>query len=123
MLNVNLKPGTNLPHGSLFEFLRNSAMDAKNYFDASDTPIPPSSRISSGSASEARLKFPRSIVVTTGPSFLWTTKEPASGPIKQPDLSFALLVARRGYKRSAEPLHGLLGSPFKMMALPYLCRK
>jgi len=26
---------------TLYEFLRNSAMDAKNYFDASDAPIPP----------------------------------------------------------------------------------
>ncbi len=41
VLNVNIKSGTNQPHGTLYEFLRNSAMDAKNYFDASDAPIPP----------------------------------------------------------------------------------
>ncbi len=40
------KSGTNRLHGSLFEFLRNSALDAKNYFDLADQHIPPSSVIS-----------------------------------------------------------------------------
>jgi len=35
-VNVILKSGTNLLHGSLFEFFRNRNMDAKNYFDAPD---------------------------------------------------------------------------------------
>jgi hypothetical protein len=35
------KSGTNQIHGSLFEFIRNSDVDAKNYFDAHTTPIPP----------------------------------------------------------------------------------
>jgi len=33
--------GTNDLHGSLFEFHRNAALDAKNYFDLPDQPIPP----------------------------------------------------------------------------------
>jgi hypothetical protein len=41
VLNVNIKSGTNDLHGTAYEFLRNSAMDAKNYFDAGDQPIPP----------------------------------------------------------------------------------
>jgi hypothetical protein len=32
-VNVTLKSGTNDIHGSLFEFLRNSSLDAKNFFD------------------------------------------------------------------------------------------
>ncbi|HJS98972.1 MAG TPA: TonB-dependent receptor [Terriglobales bacterium] len=40
VVNVVLKSGTNQFHGSAFEFLRNSAMDAKNYFDPADFPIP-----------------------------------------------------------------------------------
>ena len=32
-VNVSLKSGTNQFHGSLFEFLRNRQMDAKNFFD------------------------------------------------------------------------------------------
>src|SRR6266851_1672121 len=35
------KSGTNRLHGSLFEFHRNAALDAKNYFDLSGQPIPP----------------------------------------------------------------------------------
>jgi len=40
VVNVVLKSGTNQFHGSAFEFLRNSAMDAKNYFDDPTLPIP-----------------------------------------------------------------------------------
>jgi len=41
VVNVVLKSGTNQFHGSAFEFLRNSALDAKNYFDSSSQPIAP----------------------------------------------------------------------------------
>jgi hypothetical protein len=41
VVNVVLKSGTNRFHGSLFEFLRNSAFDARNYFDSPDLPIAP----------------------------------------------------------------------------------
>jgi hypothetical protein len=38
------KSGTNTLHGALFEFVRNSALDAKNYFDSRSAPIPPFKR-------------------------------------------------------------------------------
>lgn len=41
VVNVVLKSGTNQFHGNLFEFLRNSVFDAKNYFDSPTLPIPP----------------------------------------------------------------------------------
>ena len=40
VLNVNIKAGTNALHGTVYEFLRNSAMDAKNYYDPGSSPIP-----------------------------------------------------------------------------------
>jgi len=40
VVNVVTKAGTNRFHGSAFEFLRNSYMDAKNYFDSATAPIP-----------------------------------------------------------------------------------
>jgi hypothetical protein len=44
VLNIVLKSGTNQIHGSSFEFLRNSWMDAKNFFDSPTVPIPPFKR-------------------------------------------------------------------------------
>jgi len=38
------KAGTNRFHGTAFDFLRNSFLDAKNYFDDPTQPIPPFKR-------------------------------------------------------------------------------
>ncbi|MGH9841490.1 MAG: TonB-dependent receptor domain-containing protein [Blastocatellia bacterium] len=44
-VNVSTKSGTNQFHATLFHFLRNSALDARNYFDRPDpAPIPPFKR-------------------------------------------------------------------------------
>ena len=40
VMNVVTNSGTNALHGSGFEFLRNSALDAKNYFDPASQKIP-----------------------------------------------------------------------------------
>ncbi len=39
-VTVSTKQGTNQLHGTLFHFLRNSALDAKNFFDPANDPIP-----------------------------------------------------------------------------------
>src|SRR5712692_1529495 len=41
VVDVVSKSGANEVHGSVFEFLRNSAMDARNFFNAKGTPFPP----------------------------------------------------------------------------------
>ena len=41
VINLTTKSGTNEPHGSVFEFLRNEALDARNFFDAPDSRKPP----------------------------------------------------------------------------------
>ena len=41
IINVTYKSGSNELHGTAYEFLRNSALDAKNFFDSARDPIPP----------------------------------------------------------------------------------
>lgn len=41
IVNVTFKSGTNELHGAAYEFLRNSALDARNFFDSPNAPIPP----------------------------------------------------------------------------------
>ncbi|MEZ5351306.1 MAG: TonB-dependent receptor [Bryobacteraceae bacterium] len=41
VVDVVSKSGANEIHGSVFEFLRNSAMDARNFFNTKGTPFPP----------------------------------------------------------------------------------
>jgi len=40
-VNLVMRSGTNQFHGSVFEFLRNSALDAKNFFDSPKGKTPP----------------------------------------------------------------------------------
>ncbi len=44
VVNAVTRSGTNQIHGSGFEFVRNAALDAKNFFDLPDEPIPPFKR-------------------------------------------------------------------------------
>lgn len=43
-INISTKSGTNELHGSLLGFIRNQALDAKNFFDNPNNPIPPFKR-------------------------------------------------------------------------------
>jgi len=50
IINAVSKSGTNAFHGDLYEFFRNSALDAKNFFDDPLSPIPPFRRNQFGAA-------------------------------------------------------------------------
>src|ERR1700687_2430581 len=41
IINATIKSGTNQFHGSVYEFLRNEKLDAKNFFDDPNSPIAP----------------------------------------------------------------------------------
>jgi hypothetical protein len=60
-INASTKSGTNRFHGSAFEFLRNSSLDAKNFFDPKDQPIPPFKRNQYGMTVGGPVMIPRLI--------------------------------------------------------------
>src|SRR5205085_11941582 len=49
-VNAITRSGTNQIHGSAYEFLRNSHLDARNFFDESGKPTPPFKRNQFGGA-------------------------------------------------------------------------
>src|SRR6202790_5305313 len=55
VVNAITRSGTNQFHGSVYEFLRNSALDAKNYFEAADAPKAPFKRNQFGGAIGGRI--------------------------------------------------------------------
>jgi hypothetical protein len=59
-INVSTKSGTNQFHATLFHFLRNSALDAKNFFDRPDPePIPPFKRNQYGLTVDGPVALPK----------------------------------------------------------------
>src|SRR5215475_902254 len=58
VMNVTIKSGTNQFHGSVFEFLRNSKLDAKNFFDPPTGPTPPFKQNQFGAAIGGPLDLP-----------------------------------------------------------------
>src|SRR5438093_10930710 len=59
VINAVTRSGTNVFHGSVYEFLRNSALDARNFFDAR---IPPFKRNQFGGSLGAALRKDRAFV-------------------------------------------------------------
>jgi hypothetical protein len=58
---VSTKSGTNQLHGTAFEFLRNAKLDAKNFFDSPNEPIPPFKRNQFGFTAGGPVVIPKVI--------------------------------------------------------------
>ena len=50
VINIVTQAGTNTLHGTIYEYLRNDKLDAKNFFDDPNQPIPPFRRNQFGAA-------------------------------------------------------------------------
>jgi outer membrane receptor protein involved in Fe transport len=59
VVSVSTKSGGNDLHGSAFEFLRNSYLDARNYFNAKGQPQPPFRRNQFGASLGGPIVFPK----------------------------------------------------------------
>jgi len=63
VVNAITRSGTNQFHGAVYEFLRNSALDADNFFDnATSTPKPPFRRNQFGVAAGAPIRKDRTFI-------------------------------------------------------------
>jgi hypothetical protein len=78
-LNVITRSGTNRYHGSLFEFLRNSSLDAKDFFASSTAPVVPFRRNQFGGTLGAPVTIPEIVNGRTGCSSFSTTRACGSG--------------------------------------------
>jgi hypothetical protein len=58
-VNVVTKSGTNEPHGSLFEFYQNAALDARGYFENRASPKNPRRRDQFGTEVDGPVMFPK----------------------------------------------------------------
>ena len=62
VINAITKSGTNQLHGTAYEFLRNSAMDAKNFFDPHDGETSPFRRNQFGGSAGAPIQHDKMFV-------------------------------------------------------------
>ncbi|HET8548322.1 MAG TPA: carboxypeptidase regulatory-like domain-containing protein [Bryobacteraceae bacterium] len=102
IINAVTRSGTNRYHGSLFEFVRNSAFDAKNFFDPASAPIPPFKRNQFGGALGGPIRRDRTFFFGTFESLI--ERLGVTGVAAVPDLN-----ARRGVLPSGPvELHPLI---------------
>ena len=66
VISAITRSGTNTPHGSFFEFLRNSRFDARNFFDPLDRPIPAFQRNQFGAELEGPIIRNRTFFLVSG---------------------------------------------------------
>jgi outer membrane receptor protein involved in Fe transport len=62
VVNAITRSGTNSFHGDAYEFLRNSALDAKNFFDSPTNPIPPFRRNQFGGSAGGPIRKDRTFI-------------------------------------------------------------
>src|SRR5437667_801375 len=102
IINAVTRSGTNALHGSLFEFLRNSKLDAKNFFDPAAAPIPAFKRNQFGATAGGPIRRDRTFFFGAFESLI--ERLGVTGVANVPDLD-----ARQGILAGrAIPLHAAI---------------
>lgn len=79
-IRLESKSGTNQIHATLFEFLRNSSLDGKNYFDRKDAPIPQFQQNQFGGSLGGPIKKNKLFLFLNYEGFRSPKVKPSSGP-------------------------------------------
>jgi hypothetical protein len=114
-LNIVLKSGTNTRHGSLYEFFRHSALDARNALDAGSLPEPLHQRHQFGGTMGGPLGLPE--------SYFFVSAEGTTGREADTRLAHVPTDAERRGDFSASPVtvrDPLTGLPFPGNVIPAL---
>ena len=98
VLNVTIKSGSNAVHGTAYEFLRNSALDAKNYFDNPATPIPPFKQNQYGFSVGGPVMIPKVYDGRNRTSSSSITRVPRFEPARPSSLRFLYPPANRQFR-------------------------
>jgi hypothetical protein len=137
-MNVTFKSGTNQFHGSVFEFLRNSTLDAKNFFDPATGPTPPFKQNQFGAAVGGPVDLPhyngknrtfffadyQGTRIRTAHTFLATLAPPAwrtgdfSGfnPVFDPNTTTGPNAIRQPFPNNQIPLQRFDAASLKLIA-------
>jgi len=112
VVNAVTRSGENAFHGSVFEFLRNSQLDARNFFDPAGSPIPAFKRNQFGGAAGGPLRRDRTFFFGTFESLV--ERVGITGVTAVPDAD-----ARRGVlPNRTVPLHPSIPGYLTLFPLP-----
>jgi len=103
-ISIVTRSGSNQPHGTLFDYLRNDAFDARNYFDAPPLPKPPLRQNDFGGTLGAAIRKDRAFFFFSYEGLRLLLPETATG-------NFYAAAARANVAPAYQPLLAALPIP------------
>jgi hypothetical protein len=116
-VNVATKSGTNTLHGALYDFLRNTAFDARDFFSQPNTAVPVLRRNQFGGVLSGPVWLPKVYKGTNKTFFMFDYegwRQTQSGPA----LAFFPTLAQRSGMFSTAITNPLTGAPFQATRSP-----
>jgi Carboxypeptidase regulatory-like domain/TonB dependent receptor len=103
-ISIVTRSGSNQPHGTLFDYLRNDAFDARNYFDSPPLPKPPLRQNDFGGSLGAAIRKDRAFFFLSYEGLRLLLPETATG-------NFYTAAARANVAPAYQPLLAALPIP------------